>query len=1158
MTTENEQLLAALADRERRLREHRLTAGQAATLMRAMDAIYAGQTLEASTRGLLRITQEAIGADASLMLRQDDDGVMRAFASPTPAFNLIAWPDAFTIMRQPRRVTDLAETAWAHSLPGQAKAYRSMLSAPVCVQAEGPMALVLLSRRHAAFSSEDHALLRSMCRLLEQSFERARLARRNAMLASLVNSSADASPDLSSPGSATLDASFVALGQAYIRMADWQGQIVSITDDLLSARHQDISAAIDQALARTGSLAGSDRTYVFRLREPGRLDNTHEWVAPGIAPMIDQLQDLPASLLDEWLSDFDEGRAAYIPDVDAMPESSALRGMLQMQAIRSLLAVPMRRDGRITGFVGYDAVRDHRSFLPTEIQLLQSVANAIAVVLDRSAAELAAEKARERLQSERDRLRATLSALPDLVLELDEDGRFIAFNEGARLAPALPPDRFLGRLPEEVLPQSLAASLRHLLDLVDADMGSDGIEYELGTGDDARWFRAMGARKSDNGSPQGHVIVIRDITDWRRQQKQIQRLGKIAELTSNLVIVTDADQCIEWVNPAFERRSGWRLEEVRGKRTDSFLQNSRTDKRTVRDIGQALRRGESVQAELLNQTRYGEEYWVAKDIQPLKDDSGRIEAFVSVQSDITKLKQQHQRALLERARAMDELSEGIAISAGDGRYTYMNRSFRAMYGIDGDEDIKNLTWKDLHPAEMVDKFVMSERPKFEKTGTWRGELIGLRRNGSEFPVEISISLIDGGRVLSITRDISEKVRSNRQLAQLREELQVAQRRETIAQTVAGVAHDLNNLVAVVSGTVEIMQTRSADSREVLQGLKRIGNAMDAARDLVNSIGSLGRPRAPRAMQDLGKLLSDGRELLGSSRITTNRISLVLPEEPQLVWANPTEILQVVVNLALNACESRQDRPAVIEIALLPPDATPPPTKPDIGCLHPGQSYRLFTVRDDGDGIDQTARRRMFENYYTTKPKKGTGLGLPIVAAILRANGGAMWFDSKPGEGTLVTVAWSAQEPADGAESDGETIPAGNVDLKGSNVLVVDDVPEVAEVIAEMLESLGMNAISVSKPRDARDLLIGNSGLWTVLVTDQHMPGAAGIDGAELARLAAGLDPPVPVVMVTALPETVESWRTLFDSVLSKPVNAEDLAAAVRAAVLRQRALRKEA
>jgi PAS domain S-box-containing protein len=1138
-----EDLLSELAGRERQLRDARIAGRHAETIMQALDLIYGCEDLERGIGDVLRLCQQAAGAEQWVLLRRSEGMLSTLAVGGGGAMSPQSWPDNDDYLACPRRIADLHEAAWSRSLPEAWQVYRSVLSEPLEVPGAPLMAIAILARERAMFSRFDQDLLRRVRKLLEQAINNHHLAHRNAVLARMV----DATPEELPPDAGFLDASFAALSRVYARLAVWQGKIVEITDELLSAPTAQIDAAINRALASTGALARSDRTYVFRLRPPDRMDNTHEWVADGIAPMIHELQDMPDSLLDSWREDLLAGRSVSIPDVEELPADHPLRDILQMQGIRSLLVVPMLRDHQIAGFIGYDAVTAPRRFLAVEVQLLQAVANAVNVVLQRAAAETAAEAARAGLEAERNRLRTTLSAIPDLVLELDADGRFVSHFAGTGLQAALAAERFVGRTPDELVPGELAALTRRVMTLVDRDGRSEGHEYQLSVGGEMRWFMLSAASKKVDGKPAGYVFAIRDITRRQAERRQLLRLSKIAGLTSSLVVITSPEQRIEWVNPAFERRTGWTLDEVEGRIPRSFLTAEETDPEALARIEAACAAGEAVQVEMVQRSKSGELYWVRKDIQPVLDEKGRLEGFVTVQTDITDLTRSHQRALRDLAVALDASSDGIAITDAEGTYVYMNSAHRQMFGIGATENISRINWRDLLPASAVEAFLEREWDRLEAEGTWRGEIPGLHRDGRIVSQEVSLTLLDNG-MLCISRDIGDRLRLEAERVRLREELQLAQRRETIAHLASGVAHDLNNLVAVVAGSASLLSERISGDEEARAGVARILRATDAARDLVGGLGRLGRPPAARAFHDLRKLLAEGIELLGTRRLRAHAVSAELPEKPCPVWANATELLQVIVNLTLNACEAEGEGSNRVLVSV-PPDQNIPARAPDAGALLPGRTHVLFKVSDTGAGMQPEVRARLFERYFTTKGQTGSGMGMPIVAGILRDNAAALWIDGASGSGTTVTIAWPADPGPVMAAAISPATADGPADLAGRRILVVDDLEDVADVLSQMLETSGAVAVSVSDPHEAAELLREHPGVWSALVTDLSM---AGMRGTDLARIAAERQPPLPAILVTALPEEVGLDVRLFHAVLSKPIEAGPLIAAVREAVLHLR------
>lgn len=207
---------------------------------------------------------------------------------------------------------------------------------------------------------------------------------------------------------------------------------IRLLNTLARAAPADADSAINQALADLGRVSGFDRTYLFRLRDGAFWDNTHEWCASGIEPMIDHLQGLPRDLVAPWEDNFQRDEAVYIPLTSDLPDERAEeRGILQAQGIVSLLVVPVLDQGAPVGFVGCDAVHGPRRLDADDIMLLQSVANGIGALTLRLRAELA-------LKENRDRLEATLDALPDLILDVDTEGRVRHVHLPANLPPLIP------------------------------------------------------------------------------------------------------------------------------------------------------------------------------------------------------------------------------------------------------------------------------------------------------------------------------------------------------------------------------------------------------------------------------------------------------------------------------------------------------------------------------------------------------------------------------------------------------------------------------------------------------------------------------------------------------------------------------------------------
>jgi len=555
----------------------------------------------------------------------------------------------------------------------------------------------------------------------------------------------------------------------------------------------------------------------------------------------------------------------------------------------------------------------------------------------------------------------------------------------------------------------------------------------------------------------------------------------------------------------------------------------------------------------------GETRWIRAESVPRELDDGSV-IWEGILVDIDKLKRTEQELtrVLEAARAYTWWRD-----LRDSNPHFDARWAERVGLAPGIRSMSNDVWLlTVHPDDRAQ--VQSSIAALEK-GTVERQIMTYRRwiPGGEWiwlQVHAGISArdIDGrptalsGVSFDISAEVAARAQAQEEQALLREDLQRAQQRDTVAQIAGGVAHDLNNLIAVVVGTIEMLDLQTTDQPAFKDGLGRIRRSVGVARDLITGLGGLVRRDLPRTSHDLGRLLRDAVELLGQWRIARHSIRIELCDDAVAIWANSTEVAQVIVNLSINACESgTAERPAQVTLTGLPA-GTPAPTRaPDAGLvLDEGTEVTLFTVTDTGTGITEDVRARMFRPNFTTKGKAGSGLGLRIVSTILQANGAALWVDSRPGFGTTMTVAWPVAASS-GATDDGDWISkASNGDgfappglLKGLRVLVVDDLPDVAEVLADMLEAAGALAVAISDPQEATEVLAEAPGIWSALVSDLHMDG---MNGCELAQFANRLSPPIPTVLVTARPDTLNAVSAPeFAAILPKPVTADQLARTVR-------------
>ena len=1271
LLAETEAVRAALADTETiRLREAKALK-ERLILSEALKALTGKSGADEAMQALLDVLKREIGGrDCFFVQAEGDHTVVSVCADKTHQGQRLPLPA--TLITRPRRIAKLTGLIEGLPWPGGSDVPASGMIVPLEMPDETAGAFFIGCKLAKRYTAGDLRSLEHVSRLATQALLALREARRNALLLALVEGKPLERSD------AVLDAPLETVQNAFARLTEMQGHVVGILDALLSASLQDTDAAIDSALARMGEVTGMDRVYVFRLRTDGAfIDNTHEWCAPGITPVRDLLQGMPAETIDHWRTQFASGEDVLIPDVAALPDDAPGKDGLLEQDIQSLLTVPMMENGAFRGFVGFDAVRELRNFLPGEVYLIRSVAKVIMSVLARRDAEERLVSAHAETLSQRTRLEAVLSAMPDLIVELDREGRFTSWHSGTIEIPDAVFDAFFNRLPEEKLNPEMVRTLRAKMAELDAGAPVVRHTFEMTLMPPlSGWWQLTGSAIGD----QGYLIALRDISEARKKATELERLSEIARRTTNLVVITDAKRRIEWVNDAFEQTTGWTLDEVRGQNPGDLLQFEKTDRETVSRMRDALDRGEAVQVELLNKARNGTEYWLSIDIQPMHNDEGGLEGFLAVEVDITEqraqaeslrraageaalaranleqavealqdgfvlydaedrlvicnsrfrqihalsepaivigakfesilrygvqvgqypeaigceeewlaerlaqhsepdrdfeemlpdgtwlrvfekampaggrvelrvditdLKLAEQRALADRAAAMEASLDGIAITDAEGRFVYMNRAHLEMFGYTREEEVLGQSYAMLYGPEEVAWIEKHVFPALMRDGGWSGETVGLARDGSPVEQDVSLTVNADGGLLCITRDISVRRRERAERERLLNELQLAQRREMIGQMAAGLAHDFNNLLAIISGGASLIMETADKDASTASGASRILAASDQAAGLVKRLLTLGARKSARVNLDLRQPVKEAAELVRSSLRAPTRLSLSLPENAVEALADPTDVLQLLLNLAINARDALAGAPGTVTIRLAAPQQVGDMGPMSVGRVDPARRYACLTVEDTGPGMSEDVASQILMPYFTTKGDLGTGLGLAVVSSVIEDNGGALRLTTAPGEGARFDVFW----PVDAVQSR-PSVPvstdAATGRLDGRMILVVDDQPEVLDVITAYLEAAGAEVASTTNPEDVIDALRDDPGSWDLVVTDFDMPH---MTGAQLADEARRLVPGLPMLLVTALAGEAGRTGVHFSAVLPKPIDRRSLVLQAELALL---------
>jgi len=439
------------------------------------------------------------------------------------------------------------------------------------------------------------------------------------------------------------------------------------------------------------------------------------------------------------------------------------------------------------------------------------------------------------------------------------------------------------------------------------------------------------------------------------------------------------------------------------------------------------------------------------------------------------------RALFENA------AEGIiAIDPDSKRFQFFNPALCAMFGYAPDE-FGRLTLADIHPKEALEKLLDEIRTLTSGTPLVSPATPCLRKDGTPFVADVHGSLIeiaDRKVIFGFFADVTARLRLEAQFLQ-------AQKMEAVGRLAGGVAHDFNNLLTVIQGYGELLHASLADDPERRESLGEIVKAAERAAALTRQLLAFSRQQVlEMRILDVGAVVADTEKML--KRLIGEDVEVVVVKPAALgrVKADPGQIEQVVLNLAVNA---RDAMPGGGSLTISVDSVTEPAPLEGFPEILPAGRWVRLTMEDTGCGMDAETLSHAFEPFFTTKERgKGTGLGLSTVYGIVRQSGGFVQVTSGPGKGT----AFRVYLPRSDEKKTSGVRPSVRSRQGTETVLVVEDEAAVRNLVRAVLERKGYVVFVAHDGAAALDLVDKHTGAIHVLLTDVVMPGMNGREQAE--------------------------------------------------------------
>lgn len=497
------------------------------------------------------------------------------------------------------------------------------------------------------------------------------------------------------------------------------------------------------------------------------------------------------------------------------------------------------------------------------------------------------------------------------------------------------------------------------------------------------------------------------------------------------------------------------------------------------------------------------------------------------------------RASQEHYRLLSDLSPDAVFVLAKGKVIFANPKMVRLMEADSVEQIVGLPTSDIVAAENMKQISDAhERLSGGDSHVHLYDITYRTLRGNIVEIDGSASQMTWGNqdaFLVIARDVSARKEMERQLRQ-------AQRLEAVGQLTGGIAHDVNNLLAVIQGNTEFLGDEIGADNEMLRSIIR---ASQRGAELTQRLLAFSRQQQlqPKSL-DLSSLVGDLHQLL--SRTLGERIDVRVSPDDGLwpAMADPGQVENVILNLAINARDAMPDggtltiacRNVAIDekSAALHADA-------QVG------EFAVLSVSDTGTGMSEDVKSRIFEPFFTTKEfGKGSGLGLSMVYGFVHQSGGHISIDSKPGSGTeiLLFLPRAHSDAREDSASSDEVLLQG----QGERVLVVEDDDDVRTLVVHSLTRLGYDVTDMPNAEQGLDLLQQSS--FDMVLSDVVLPG--NMSGPDLIGAARALDPNISVLLMSGYP--ADAIQPIEHPILRKPFERTRLARAVHDALSLQAAV----
>jgi two-component system, cell cycle sensor histidine kinase and response regulator CckA len=771
----------------------------------------------------------------------------------------------------------------------------------------------------------------------------------------------------------------------------------------------------------------------------------------------------------------------------------------------------MRKDGRIVDVtMSVNSVRDPRGSVDYFVALVQDITD------------------RKRAEEELLKLRNAVDASSEVIFMTDRDGVFTFVNPAFTELYGYTGDEIIGLSTPRILKgggvnagdyekfwRRILNKERTRLEMVNCTRSGNRVIIE----------NAVNPVLNDRGGIAGFLSIQKDITDRKVMEDQLQRSKEYAEniiQAANVIFLhLDPEGNVLRLNPAAEEITGFTRAEVVGKNWFEKLVPKDRFPHVWKEFQRIKQPGglpEIFENPIL--TRNLEERQILWKNTVLHEGESVVGA-ISFGVDITDRKRAEQ-ALEESADRFRQLTESIREvfwlrDTERNVMLYVSPAYEVIWGRKVESLLASpLEWSEaIHPEDR--SRVMEAARTQQIAGTYDQEFRIMRPSGEIRWVRARAFPVHGGgaavnRVVGVAEDITERKLAEEVRENLETRLEQSQRLESIGTLASGVAHDFNNILAIILGHATLLEKIRTDPDRFSRSLETLQKACQRGASLVKQLLTVAR-KTESVLEPLliGGTIAEVVKLLHETFPKNIVIASDVGQDLPAVLADATQIHQVLLNLCVNARDAMAQGGTLtigartadgLELAASHPDAPP-------------GDYVMISLTDTGPGMDDDTKRRMFEPFFTTKgPGKGTGLGLAIAYGIVRNHHGWIDVDSAPGVGTTFTIYLPAPERIAGAavtsDSGADDVPGGD-----ETVLLIEDEEMLSGLVESVLVEKGYSVLLASDGEEGVAAFRSHREHIDIVVTDVGLPK---IGGEEVFRQIREIDPSACVVLMSGFIE----------------------------------------